>query len=74
MDEVTIKNIKNAQYQRKWRAKNKDRIRDFRRQQYLKNPEYYRAQRRERYLRNRDAILAKHKATREKSNSDNDAE
>ena len=32
-----------------------------------KNPEFYRAQRRERYLRNRDEILAKHKATREKS-------
>ena len=49
-----------AAYQRQWRARNKEHIREYRRTRYLKDPEKFKMKRRERYLRARDSLKAKY--------------
>ena len=58
---------KDAAYQRKWRARNKEHVRACRRRVYEKDPEKQRAKRRQRYLKDRDKIKAQYREKKEQA-------
>lgn len=50
---------KRREWQRTWRAKNKDKVREYSRRKRAKNPEKYRQKYNERYWKHRDELKAK---------------